>query len=103
LARAKGIKNIMVSNGFINEEPLRDLIRYIDAANINLKSFSNEIYLKLNAGTLQPVLTTLKILKDAGVWLEITNLVIPSWTDDLDMIKRCLKEQRLKKLMLLLH
>jgi pyruvate formate lyase activating enzyme len=42
----------------------------------------------LNAGTLDPVLNTLKILKDEGVWLEITNLVIPSWTDDLEMIKK---------------
>jgi len=88
IAREKKIKNVLVSNGYINELPLKKLATYLDAANIDLKSFSNEIYLKLNAGTLQPVLTTLKILKDAGVWLEITNLVIPSWTDDLDMIKR---------------
>ncbi|MCX6256530.1 MAG: AmmeMemoRadiSam system radical SAM enzyme [Bacteroidia bacterium] len=88
LAREKNLKNVLVSNGYINEKPLRDLCRYIDAANINLKSFSDDIYLRLNAGKLQPVLDTLKTLRDEGVWLEITNLVVPSWTDDFDMIKR---------------
>jgi pyruvate formate lyase activating enzyme len=88
LAREKKIKNVLVSNGYINEKPLRELCRYIDGANINLKSFSEDIYLRLNAGKLQPVLNTLKTLSEAGVWLEITNLVVPSWTDDFDMIKR---------------
>lgn len=87
LAHEKGLKNVFISNGFINEEPLKALVPYLDAANINLKSFSESIYLKLNAGKLQPVLNTLKTLKDNKVWLEITNLVVPSWTDDLAMIK----------------
>ena len=87
LARVEGIKNVLVSAGYINKEPLRELAKYIDAANIDLKSFSNEIYEMLNAGTLQPVLDTLKFLKDEGVWLEITNLVVPGWNDDLDMVK----------------
>jgi pyruvate formate lyase activating enzyme len=88
LARSKGIKNLLVSNGYINDEPLRKLCKVIDAANINLKSFSDDIYLRLNAGKLQPVLNTLKTMKDEGVWLEITNLVVPTWTDNFDMIKR---------------
>jgi len=87
-AREKGIKNVMVSAGFINEKPLRQLCKVIDAANIDLKSFSEEIYLKLNNGKLKPVLEGLKIFNEEGVWLEITNLVIPGWTDDLEMIKR---------------
>jgi pyruvate formate lyase activating enzyme len=86
LARTRGIKNLLISNGFINDRPLRDLIRYIDAANINLKSFSDETYAKLNGGSLQPVLNTLKVLKSEGIWLEITNLIVPGWTDDLSMI-----------------
>ncbi|HNW74637.1 MAG TPA: AmmeMemoRadiSam system radical SAM enzyme, partial [Bacteroidales bacterium] len=86
LARARGIKNLLISNGYINEKPLRDLALYLDAANINLKSFSDDIYARLNGGSLQPVLQTLKILKELGVWLEITNLVVPSWTDKPDMI-----------------
>ena len=87
LAKEKGIKNVIVSAGYINEKPLLEWCKYIDAANIDLKSFSNEIYEMLNAGTLEPVLKTLKILKDNGVWLEITNLIVPDWTDDLEMIE----------------
>ena len=67
---------------------MKKLAPYLDAANINLKSFSNDIYLRLNAGKLQPVLDTLVTLKQYHVWLEITNLIIPSWTDDYEMISR---------------
>ncbi len=88
IARERGIKNVMVTAGYINEKPLRELTKYIDAANVDLKSFSDNIYLKLNGGTLQPVLNTLKVLKEEGVWVEITNLVVPGWTDDFDMIKK---------------
>ncbi len=87
-SREKKLKNVFISNGFINEKPLKNLIPYLDAANINLKSFSNEVYQKLNGGSLEPVLNTLKILKSEGVWLEITNLIIPTWTDNLEMIKK---------------
>ena len=88
LARQAGVKNVLVTAGFINDEPLRNWCKYIDAARVDLKSFSNEIYLKLSAGALQPVLNTLKTFAEQGVWLEIINLVVPSWTDNLDMIKR---------------
>lgn len=81
VARDQGIRNIMVSNGYINPEPLKELCRYIDAANIDLKAFSESTYLKLNGGKLGPVLEALKIYRDEGVWLEITNLVVPGWTD----------------------
>jgi len=87
IAKSEGIKNILVSAGYIHEKPLLEWCKYIDGANIDLKSFSNETYEMLNAGTLEPVLNTLKILRDEGIWLEITNLVVPNWTDDLDMIK----------------
>lgn len=88
LAHDAGIKNVFVSNGFINREPLVNLCKVIDAANIDLKSIDDSIYLKLTAGKLEPILSSLKTLKDEGVWLEITNLVVPSWTDDLEMIKK---------------
>jgi len=88
LAKQAGIGNVMVTAGYINKEPLQKLCKVIDAANVDLKSFSDDIYLRLNAGKLQPVLDTLATMKKEGVWLEITNLVVPSWTDDLDMIKR---------------
>jgi len=88
LAREKKIRNVWKSNGYINEEPLRKLCRVIDAANIDLKSFDDDIYVRLNGGRLAPVLRTLKVFKEEGVWLEITNLVIPSWSDNLEMIRK---------------
>mgnify|MGYP000954793183 CR=1 FL=1 len=88
LAREKEIKNVFISNGYINEKPLRDIAKYLDAANINLKAFDDDVYKKLNGGKLQPILNTLKILKEEKVWIEITNLIIPSWTDKHEMIKK---------------
>jgi len=88
IAKDKGIKNIMVSNGYINKDPLLDLCKVIDAANIDLKVFDEGMYLKLTAGNLNPVLETLKTFKDQGVWLEITNLIIPNWTDNFDHITK---------------
>ena len=88
LARQEGIRNVLVSAGYINPDPLKYLSGVIDAANIDLKSFDDAIYQKLNAGSLQPVLDTLQILKGEGVWLEITNLIIPEWTDSLPMIRK---------------
>ncbi|MFA5144990.1 MAG: AmmeMemoRadiSam system radical SAM enzyme [Candidatus Omnitrophota bacterium] len=91
LARARGIKNVIHSAGYINEEPLRQLVKYIDAANIDLKGFSNDYYAQMSEATLEPVLRTLKILKDAGVHLEITNLVLAGYNDSADAIaKMCL-------------
>jgi pyruvate formate lyase activating enzyme len=86
IAADHGIKNVWITNGYMNEEPLKDLCQYLDAANVDLKSFSDEIYHKLNSGTLEPVLHTLKVLKEEGVWVEVTNLVVPTWTDDMEMI-----------------
>jgi len=88
LARAQGIKNLMHSNGYINEEPLRQLSKYLDAANIDLKGFSDDYYAKLSEGTLEPVLRSLKILKQAGVHLEITNLVLSGFNDDPETIRK---------------
>ena len=88
LARKKKIRNVWKSNGYINEQPLRHLCKVMDAANIDLKSFEESIYRKLNGGHVEPVLRSLKIFKEEGVWLEITNLIIPTWTDDLETIKR---------------
>jgi len=91
LAKKAGIKNIAKSNGYINTEPLKKLCSVIDAANIDLKSFSESTYLRLSGGKLQPVLDSLKVYKDSGVWLEITNLVVPSWTDKMDEIAKMCK------------
>ncbi len=88
LAHENSIKTALISNGYINPTPLKLLSKYLDAANINLKSFSDEIYRKLNGGKLNPVLETLKILSKEGVWLEITTLMVPNYVDDLEMIRR---------------
>jgi pyruvate formate lyase activating enzyme len=88
IAREEGIRNVWKSNGYIEEAPLRKLCRVIDAANIDLKSYDESLYVRLNAGKLAPVLRSLRVFHEMGVWLEITNLVIPGWTDDLEMIRR---------------
>ncbi len=80
-AKKKGVMNIYHSNGYINQEPLLELTPYLDGANIDLKGFSNRFYQDITGGTLLPVLETLKTLKKQGVWLEITNLVIPTKND----------------------
>jgi pyruvate formate lyase activating enzyme len=91
LARSKGLKNVMHSNGYVNEEPLRRLAKYLDAANIDLKGFKEEYYAKICDGTLEPVLRSLKVLKSEGVHLEITNLVLTGFNDDPESItKMCL-------------
>lgn len=82
LAHAAGIKNVMHSAGYINEEPLRQLCPYLDAANIDLKGFNDRFYSEMTLGNLEDVLRTLKILKSEGVWLEITHLIIPGINDD---------------------
>ncbi len=82
LAKQAGIKNIMHSNGYINEQPLRQLAKYLDAANVDLKGFSEEYYAKLCEGSLAPVLNSLKILKEEGVYTEITTLILPGFNDD---------------------
>jgi pyruvate formate lyase activating enzyme len=88
LARDKNIRNVWKSNGYINEEPLRQLCKVLDGANIDLKTFDDATYAKLSSGKLAPVLRTLKVLREESVWLEITNLIIPTWTDNFDTIKR---------------
>lgn len=88
IARRRGLKNLYITAAYIKEKPLLELCEYLDAANVDLKSFDDKIYKKLNAGSLQPVLDALKIMKEKKVWLEITNLVVPGWTDDIKMIER---------------
>jgi len=91
LAKKQKIKNVWVSNGFWSKE-LFDLITpYLDAANIDLKSFSDEFYRKNCGGRLQPVLDTLKRLKSKKIWLEITTLVIPTLSDSKEMFKNIAK------------
>ncbi|MCX7986751.1 MAG: AmmeMemoRadiSam system radical SAM enzyme, partial [Bacteroidales bacterium] len=80
LAKENGIRNVLVSNGYINPGPLKKLIPLLDAANIDLKAFDEDLYKNLCGGSLKHVLNTLKILKQKKIWLEITHLVIPSYS-----------------------
>ncbi len=88
-ARAAGLWNILVTAGYVCHEPLSDLLPYLDAANIDLKSFSDDVYMRVSGGHLKPVLDTILSMRDAGVWIELTNLVIPGVNDDLAMV-RCM-------------
>jgi pyruvate formate lyase activating enzyme len=91
LARKEGIKNTIVSNGYINEEPLMELCKYMDGANIDLKAFDDTFYKKNCSGRLEPVLKTLKILIEKKVWVEVTNLIIPGLNDDFKRIEEMCK------------
>lgn len=85
LAASHRLKNVMVSNGYIGQKPLEELLDYVDAFNIDLKGFSEEFYRKFTGAKLEPVLSTLKQIRKSGRHLEITNLVIPSLNDTTDL------------------
>jgi pyruvate formate lyase activating enzyme len=86
LAKQEKMKNTVVSNGFINPKPLKQLIPSIDAANIDLKG-DKEFYKKVTGAFIEPILETLKTCKKKKVWLEITNLIIPTLNDKPSQIK----------------
>ena len=88
LAKEKGLRTVMVSSGYINPEPLKELLPYMDAIKIDFKAFNNEIYSNLIGGKLEPVLETIKIIHNSNVWLEIVWLVVPGYTDNLEEIKQ---------------
>jgi pyruvate formate lyase activating enzyme len=86
--KEKGLKNVIVSNGYINDEPLEELLPLIDAANIDLKSMSPEFYKKICKGRLEPVKNTIESIFKAGKHLEVTNLVIPGLNDSVSDFER---------------
>jgi pyruvate formate lyase activating enzyme len=81
LAHEKGIKNIFVTNGFATKKTINKMASVIDAANIDLKSFSNDYYRKVCGAKLQPVLDSIKAMHEAGIWIEVTTLVVPDQND----------------------
>lgn len=87
-ARAVGVKNIIVTSGSIAERPLREWAQVADGFHVDLKGFDQDTYRVLNAGQLATILRTLKTLQDAGVWFEVINLIVPTYTDRLDVIAR---------------
>jgi len=81
IVKSQGLKNAWVTNGFLSKEALELIAPYLDAANVDLKSFDEKFYQKNCGGKLQPILDTLKLMKKMGIWTEITTLVIPSLSD----------------------
>jgi pyruvate formate lyase activating enzyme len=81
-ADASGIRNVFVSNGYMTQEALETVAPYLHAANVDLKAFTERFYAKECGAHLQPVLNTLQRMKQLGVWLEVTTLLIPGLNDD---------------------
>jgi len=90
-AKESGLKTVMVTNGYINREPLAKLLEVIDAFSVDLKAFSEEFYTKVTSSKLEPVKGALKQIHDAGKHLEVVNLVIPGLNDDETSVKSMLK------------
>ena len=87
LAKEQGIKNIWISNGFWSKELFEMISPFLDAANIDLKGFSDDFYIKYCGGRVQPVLDTLERIKKKKIWLEVTTLVIPTLSDSKEMFE----------------
>lgn len=87
-AHKRGLKNTIISNGYIKEKPLKELLPHLDAVKIDLKAYTEKFYSELVVGELKPVLDVLEILAEAGMWTEIVYLVIPTHNDDEDEIAR---------------
>ena len=88
IAKTNGLKNVWVSNGYMSESCLNDIIPYLDAINIDLKSIDSNFYKTNCSARLEPVLENLNTIKKTNVHLEITTLIIPKLTDDFSMLKK---------------
>ncbi|MEN8129257.1 MAG: radical SAM protein, partial [Pseudomonadota bacterium] len=90
-AHEAGLYNLFITAAYINQKPLRRLCQVLDATNTDLKAFDDNFYRETTGATLQPVLDSLVTFREEGVWVEVTNLVIPTLNDDLPMIRRMAK------------
>ena len=88
LAHGKGLKNILVSAGYVEKEPLHALLPFIDAANIDIKAMDDAFYRKYCGASLSPVLENILAMKEAGVHVEITNLLVTGLNDSEEMVGR---------------
>lgn len=91
LAHEVDIKNVFVTNGYMTEEAIKKFEPYLDAANVDLKSFSDDFYRKLCGAKLQPVLDALKLMKKLGIWVEVTTLIIPTLNDSPEELREIAK------------
>ena len=81
VARDRGLKTVLVTNGFISEEPLKELLPHIDAMNIDLKGCDESYYREVCGGQLAPVMRTIRLAHEFGTHIELTNLVVPTLND----------------------
>jgi pyruvate formate lyase activating enzyme len=88
LAREAGIRNVLVTAGYINEEPWRRLLKYVDAVTLDLKGITEEFYRDICSATLKPVQNALVVAKSCGVEVEVSNLVIPTLNDKPEQIRQ---------------
>ena len=88
LAHDRGIKNVFVSNGYTSPEATRKIAPYLDGNNIDLKAFTEKFYREVCGAKLAPVLDTIRLMKELGVWVEVTTLVIPGWNDSDEELKQ---------------
>ncbi len=88
LAREANIRNVLVTAGYISEEPWKQLLKYVDAVNIDLKGITDDFYRRVCSGTLKPVQNALVLAKASGVLVEVTNLIIPTLNDKPEQIRR---------------
>jgi pyruvate formate lyase activating enzyme len=94
--REKGMYTVMVSNGFVNRDPLNEILKFIDAFNIDLKAFNGSFYKKLTGADIGPVLEALKQIAKAGKHLEVTTLIIPGMNDseqEMDIESKWISEE----------
>jgi pyruvate formate lyase activating enzyme len=87
LAAEAGLKNVFVSNGYITPEALKVIKPYLHAANIDLKGYNDDFYKKVCGARLQPVLDSIRLYRELGIWIEITTLVIPGHNDSDEELK----------------
>ena len=88
LAHKQGIKNIFVTNGYITPEVLQSVHSIIDAANIDLKSFDEKRHLELCGAKLKPVLESIQLYHELGIWIEVTTLIIPDFNDSEEELEK---------------
>ncbi|MFC1855994.1 AmmeMemoRadiSam system radical SAM enzyme, partial [Thermodesulfobacteriota bacterium] len=91
IAHEKGLLNTYITCGYINKAPLLELCKVMDGANVDLKGFTEDYYRKICGGKLKPVLDSLVIMKENDVWVEVTNLIVPTLNDDLKLIRSMCK------------
>lgn len=87
LAKKNGLFNVFVTNGFMTKDALEKIHTVLDAANVDLKSFRDEFYKKVCGGRLQPVLESIKLMKELNIWIEVTTLIIPGENDSEEELK----------------